>query len=190
MQPAAESQVMSVLCSLIEEEAATSTHASWEQKSADFRQRMILHYGQPCVDGIPSCTILHQFDPTLSRSAGYYRNKIEAVAEHIFPKRDSQKADDHWEFDVWDAANGIFLLKDLELKFQAGKWVLIPDRLEPELESPYVFKVHVLESLRRTCITYYDQMRRPAERAKVKDNHGKVIRYSDIHNLEIKLTAK
>eukprot|EP00971_Amphidinium_carterae_P235254 4668410-Amphidinium_carterae.1 len=67
MQPAAESQVMSALCALIEEEAATSTHASWEQQSADFCATVSIHYGQPCVESshgpIPSCTIRHQFDP-------------------------------------------------------------------------------------------------------------------------------
>eukprot|EP00971_Amphidinium_carterae_P314316 6247584-Amphidinium_carterae.1 len=87
---------------------------------------MVTFYDPPCVREVPSCMVLGSLFPELNTSAGQWLNKIKAVAEQIYPKSDAHAAQHYWKIDVWNPKNGIFLLKDLELKFQSLQWVLIP----------------------------------------------------------------
>eukprot|EP00971_Amphidinium_carterae_P351370 6492078-Amphidinium_carterae.1 len=145
---------LNLLCPLKDEESATT---AWDERAAQFHKDMMAHYQSPCVGEYPSCMVLSSLFPEMSTAAGSWPNKIAAVAEHIYPKSASHSADSYWSLKVWDPRNGIFLLKDLELKFQSGKWSLIPmdSRIDIEGQQWYSFQIHVCNDLMHVPITYY-----------------------------------
>eukprot|EP00971_Amphidinium_carterae_P177329 3516761-Amphidinium_carterae.1 len=178
---------VTLLCPMKDEESATT---AWDVRADKFRQEMVCFYDPPSVNGVPSCMVLGSLFPELNAPAGSWQNKIQAVAEHIFPKSHARVALDFWRLNVWDPQNGIFLLKDLELKFQSFQWVLIPlARTEWHGQVWYSFEIFVSEPLKSVPITYYAAGTTTEQRTVVTFK-GQPLYYGYLHKRVIYLRNK
>lgn len=170
--------------------------SSTGSKQWEFRESMIEHYqwaehekivvfteGQGEPGTFPSCAILSSLYPHLQRYARPtdWRPYFAAVAEHIYPKRGADEASKHLRLNVWDPANGIFLIRDLELKYQAGDLMILP--LRHDLQG-FPLKIYVKEDLRGQYILHQGKDGNlSGERVQVwnKREHWKDLTFGDLH---------
>jgi len=117
-----------------ESQATASSHADDQWHS-----RVRSHYGRDAEAETVGCAVLSQV--CSSNRPGYADVWYPAVAEHIVPKRQAEVAT-RMGFNYADPRNGILLLKDLELKHQAGHVSLIPTE-EQDVEG---LKLQILVS--------------------------------------------
>ena len=79
--------------------------------------------------GTDSCVVLRQLFSSEDGAPWYASHWYPAVAGHIVPKAQWTVAE-IWGFHTTDAKNALLLLKDVELKYQAGRLTLIPAEVE------------------------------------------------------------
>ena len=171
--------------SLVSEESAKS----WTKKSEKMREDMIHYYNVKEIQGEPCCMVLSSLYPDMCVQVGRW-NKIEAVIEHVFLKREENCAETEWDLDVWAPQNGLFLLRDLERTFHAGLWTLHPEPQHDEAPlRTYKFKIHVAECIWRRELTYHDETVDWQRRKRVLRN-GKPLRFQELHQKTVTFHGK
>ena len=137
--------------------------------------------------GTSSCVILGQlFSSSTHEQEKYCSRFFRAVAEHIVPKAQWTVAV-NWGFQATDARNALFLLKHVELKYQAGHLSLIPDQFQaPAGEDRVRLVVEISKAHMDTIIRYkghrdgeyYDQ---PVWGRKNGVGELTMLRFGDLH---------
>ena len=119
----------------VPEDAATAT-----AKGTEWKNQELLHYDLQETGAY--CAVLSQVCEVKPADAA---SLFPAVAEHIVPQGQAAVAS-NWGFHYTDKRNGIFLLRDLELKYQAGRFSLIP--VEPPKNDSVRLRVWVSNELK------------------------------------------
>ena len=139
--------------------------------------------------GTDSCVILGQLF-SLKKSRKYARHWFPAVAEHIVPKARWTVAE-NWGFHTTDAKNALLFLKDVELKYQAGRLTLIPAEFQ-QAKDELILLVEISEALKDTVIKYVNTGgdRQCSKFAPVKGKEKgrgelKELKFRDLHDQQI-----
>ena len=135
-----------------------------------------------------SCVVLSQLFPCRDQDFWF-----PAATEHIVPRQQWQTAC-LYGFEATDAQNGLPLLKDLELKCQAGHFTFIPTGLF--MADSVELEIHVAESHKNVRIKYRDHNGRDDGQVRgwKRDGRGKYIFcdlvFGDLHQQIINVRPK
>ena len=133
--------------------------------------------------GTDSCVVLGQLFSSEGGASQYASYFYPAVAEHIVPKAQWTVAE-NWGFHTTDAKNALLLLKDVELKYQAGRLTLIPAEVQ-KAKDELILVVEISRALQDTVIRYVDAKSR-GEPVKGKcKGRLKELKFGDLHSKEI-----
>ena len=162
----------------VSEDAASAT-----TKGTEWRNQELTHYSLQEIGAC--CAVLSQVcrvKPVVAAA------RFPAVAEHIVPKGQATVAA-NWGFHCTDKRNGIFLLRDLELKYQAGRLSLIPT--EPAKDDEVKLQIYVSDSLKSEQIFTrgQGQAKQPVQGV-LPDGDGRAhsLCFGDLHNRTIRLS--
>ena len=133
--------------------------------------------------GTDSCVVLGQLFSSEGGASQYASYFYPAVAEHIVPNAQWTVAE-NWGFHTTDAKNALLLLKDVELKYQAGRLTLIPAEVQ-KAKDELILVVEISRALQDTVIRYVDAKSR-GEPVKGKcKGRLKELKFGDLHSKEI-----
>ena len=127
------------------------------------------------------CQILKNLFPTEQSS----ETKFRGVAEHIILRRNAVSAQ-LMNLHVHDVKNSLFLLKDLELEFQANNFSLLPTGVTAN--GPGVeFQVFVSQALQKQRVKVYDERRQPEHQATLRVQ-GRRLYYEELHERKVRIS--
>ena len=113
----------------------------------------------------------------------YASHWYPAVAEHIVPKAQWTVAK-NWGFHTTDAKNALLLLKDVELKYQAGRLTLIPAEVQ-RAKDELILVVEISTALMDTVIRYVNSVGEPVKGKCKGQGKLKVLKFGDLDGKEI-----
>ncbi|CAE7674021.1 NTF2 [Symbiodinium microadriaticum] len=158
-----------ILPQTVEREDATGyAESEWSRRCAEK------------TGGDRRCQILKYLYPNEQNS----EQKFRGVAAHIILRSNGISAQ-LMGFHVHDVKNSLFLLKDLELEFQAGNFSLLPTGVTANGPGAE-FQVFVSESLRPHRVKVYQKGREVKEQATLRVQ-GRRLKYSHLHEQKVRL---
>ena len=111
--------------------------------------------------GTDSYVVLEQLFNSEDGAPWYASHWYPAVAQHIVPKAQWTVAE-NWGIRTTDAKNALLLLKDVELKYQAGRLALIPAEVQRAKDELFLV-VEISTALKDTVIRYVNSGGEPVK---------------------------
>ena len=96
---------------------------------------------------------------------------------------------ENWRFHTTDAKNALLLLKDVELKYQAGRLTLIPAEVQ-RAKDELILVIEISTALKDTVIRYVNSGGEPVKGKCKGQGRLKVLKFGDLDGKEISVRPR